>query len=406
MSKLPLDQAIKRFQANDERMDVFANGTDTQSYQASSGSLVPSVRKFLKDKDDEINAAADSILSGAEDARDAAQASAQSASDDADAVAAQVGALAAPTGAGTVGTTPAGGLAATNVQSALNELDTEKATVTSMNLKANIASPTFTGTVGGVTKTMVGLGNVDNTSDADKPVSTATASGLATKEVLSNKDVSNGYAGLDLFKLKMRNVANTITSYLTNSNTASRTYTWPDKSGTIALLDDLAGGSLQRLATITPTASATVDFLTSFDASYDNYLIIFDGIQVNAATDKVLRYRFAVAGVVDSGSNYFGSLFGTATSSSDTSAIASVIFNNASAAGSGKLEVFNANDAIRLKTGTSFYMQKLSSGSYNTNQYYSAYIAANAISGIRFYWQTGENFLPQGTIRIYGYKNS
>lgn len=36
-------------------------------------------------------------------------------------------------------------------------------------------SPTFTGTVSGITKSMVGLGNADNTSDANKPVSTAQA---------------------------------------------------------------------------------------------------------------------------------------------------------------------------------------------------------------------------------------
>lgn len=39
---------------------------------------------------------------------------------------------------------------------------------TALNLKANLASPTFTGTVTGVTKAMVGLGNVDNTADANK----------------------------------------------------------------------------------------------------------------------------------------------------------------------------------------------------------------------------------------------
>lgn len=33
---------------------------------------------------------------------------------------------------------------------------------------AKLASPTFTGTVSGITKTMVGLGNVDNTSDVEK----------------------------------------------------------------------------------------------------------------------------------------------------------------------------------------------------------------------------------------------
>jgi hypothetical protein len=43
----------------------------------------------------------------------------------------------------------------------------------SLATKAPLADPTFTGTVSGVTKTHVGLGNVDNTSDADKPVSTA-----------------------------------------------------------------------------------------------------------------------------------------------------------------------------------------------------------------------------------------
>lgn len=46
--------------------------------------------------------------------------------------------------------------------------------------KAPLASPTFTGTVGGITKAMVGLGSVDNTPDASKPVSTAQAAAIAT----------------------------------------------------------------------------------------------------------------------------------------------------------------------------------------------------------------------------------
>ena len=47
--------------------------------------------------------------------------------------------------------------------------------------KAPIANPTFTGAVNGITKSMVGLSNVDNTSDANKPISTAQAAGLAPK---------------------------------------------------------------------------------------------------------------------------------------------------------------------------------------------------------------------------------
>ena len=54
-----------------------------------------------------------------------------------------------------------------------------------INLKANIASPTFTGTVSGITASMVGLGNVTNTSDANKPVSTAQQTALDLKANLS-----------------------------------------------------------------------------------------------------------------------------------------------------------------------------------------------------------------------------
>jgi hypothetical protein len=52
--------------------------------------------------------------------------------------------------------------------------------------KANIANPTFTGTVGGLTKGMVGLGNVDNTADANKPVSTAMQTALNNKAPLDS----------------------------------------------------------------------------------------------------------------------------------------------------------------------------------------------------------------------------
>ena len=48
-----------------------------------------------------------------------------------------------------------------------------------------------------VTKAQVGLGNVDNTSDNSKPVSTATQTALDTKQDTSEKGVANWYAGLD-----------------------------------------------------------------------------------------------------------------------------------------------------------------------------------------------------------------
>jgi hypothetical protein len=60
---------------------------------------------------------------------------------------------------------------------------------TNLGLKAPINDPVFTGTVGGITKSMVGLENVDNTTDANKPVSTATQTALDLKLNLTEPSV-------------------------------------------------------------------------------------------------------------------------------------------------------------------------------------------------------------------------
>lgn len=59
---------------------------------------------------------------------------------------------------------------------------------------ATTASPTFTGTVSGVTKTMVGLGNVDNTSDANKPVSSAQQTALDLKSPINNASFTGTFS--------------------------------------------------------------------------------------------------------------------------------------------------------------------------------------------------------------------
>lgn len=53
---------------------------------------------------------------------------------------------------------------------------------TALDAKAPLASPAFTGTPTGITKTHVGLGNADNTADTDKPVSTAQQTALNLKQ--------------------------------------------------------------------------------------------------------------------------------------------------------------------------------------------------------------------------------
>ena len=96
-----------------------------------------------------------------------------------------------------------------------------------------------------------------------------TAAVLAELQETSAKDTSGGYAGLTLFKLNLRNAADTITSWFTTAATVARTWTLPDKDGTVAMLSDiptgitpeevgftLAGGTTSK--TLTVTADVTL----------------------------------------------------------------------------------------------------------------------------------------------------
>jgi hypothetical protein len=72
---------------------------------------------------------------------------------------------------------------------AINDDASYAATITTaLGNKAPIASPTFTGTVGGITKDMVGLSNVDNTSDNTKALITYIPVSSATRTISSATD--------------------------------------------------------------------------------------------------------------------------------------------------------------------------------------------------------------------------
>jgi hypothetical protein len=57
---------------------------------------------------------------------------------------------------------------------------------------------------------------------------------------LNSKDASGGVPGLTQFKLNLKNAAGTITSWFTTAATAARTWTMPNKDGTVAVLADFA----------------------------------------------------------------------------------------------------------------------------------------------------------------------
>jgi len=88
-------------------------------------------------------------------------------------------------------------------------LVTESAQATALAVKAPINNPTFTGTVSGVTKSMVGLGSVDNTADSAKPVSTAQQTALDLKAPLASPTFTGTVSGVTKSHVGLGNVDNT-----------------------------------------------------------------------------------------------------------------------------------------------------------------------------------------------------
>lgn len=173
-------------------------------------------------------------------------------------------------------------------------------------------------------------------------------------------------------------------------------------SGDIAI----GSGALTLLATLTPTAAANVDFLTTFSSTYDNYLIIGEGIKAVGASDA-LRYRFAVGGAVDTAANYHEINTGATSSSAATS---SRIANDLYATGLGSnfdATVINANGTTSIKTvNRSSTSHGFNASTYNNWGGHDAYIGSSAISGMRLFWNSGGNFVAGGKIRVYGYANT
>ena len=142
-------------------------------------------------------------------------------------------------------------------------------TVPGLVLKAPIESPTFTGTVGGISKTMVGLANVDNTADAAKPVSTAAQSALDLKENASNKSDAALGTSTTLYPTQ-----NAVKTYV-DAQVASATIVDADATtkGKIQLTGDLAGSASSpsvvklRGTPISSVAPATAGHVLTYDVS-------------------------------------------------------------------------------------------------------------------------------------------
>jgi len=105
-----------------------------------------------------------------------------------------------------------------------------------------------------------------------------------TTQVTAKKDTSGGFVGLTLFKINFKNALNTVTSFFTNSNTTERTYTFPNKSGTVAMLDDITSpdvaGAINAAAEKTTLADSDRIPLTDSAASFALKWLSFANLKV------------------------------------------------------------------------------------------------------------------------------
>ena len=192
---------------------------------------------------------------------------------------------------------------------------TKLSSSTAASTYAPLASPTFTGTVSGITKSMVGLENVDNTTDALKPISQATQTALDAKLAIST--ASTTYApkasptftgtvdfsgatvtGISALPTQLNNAGKYLTTDGTSSswatlnlaayapiNNASFTGTFSVPSGTITS-SMIADGTIVNLdiaadAAILKTKIAGTAVTLADTASVTNSMLVNPSITIN-----------------------------------------------------------------------------------------------------------------------------
>lgn len=162
---------------------------------------------------------------------------------------------------------------------------------------------------------------------------------------------------------------------------------------------------LVLLATVTPTAAVNVDFLNTFSSTYDNYLILGDGITF--AADEGLNVQVAVAGAAVTSGHFYGA------SSSTTDATSFQLPSGADIRSAGRganfaMTVCNVNDATRVKSfsWTIEHQSQTTPETYSFAQTQGVYKGASVVTGLRFRSTFGGNFAATGKIRVYGYANT
>ncbi|OGC00152.1 hypothetical protein A2V82_16585 [candidate division KSB1 bacterium RBG_16_48_16] len=117
------------------------------------------------------------------------------------------------------------------------------------------------------------IANVDTPGQTAGNWNTLNANVAYVPEDQASKDASGGYAGLTALKLNLKNVLGTIINFFSTSSTAARTWTMPDKDGTVAMTSDITGANGYVFQTGGITLNGQIGVTVTHNKGDTSYLV-------------------------------------------------------------------------------------------------------------------------------------
>ena len=188
-------------------------------------------------------------------------------------------------------------------------------------------------------------------------------------------------------------------------------------SAITSLPSGISGGALNLISTQTASASATIDFTSGIDSTYDSY--IFKFYNIHPATDIV---NFSFQASTDGGSSYGITMTTTAfiaynnesgspsaliynsgqdlAQSTSFQSLVDNIGNGADECCSGSLTLFNPSSTTYVKHFLS-RINEYNAGDFSREDYVAGYFnTTSAINAIQFKFASGN--IDDGIIKMYG----
>lgn len=172
---------------------------------------------------------------------------------------------------------------------------------TQLDAKAPTESPTFTGTVSGVTAAMVGLGDVDNTADLDKPISTATQTALDGKANLSGATFTGDVEAIDLVVTGNLIVQGTTTTIHASDLSVKDNMIYLNQAG-VSTITDADGDGTNVIYTTSESHGYDVgDYVTVANTTPSSFNVDSGGVEILAVTANTFTIASTVTDTYVSG---------------------------------------------------------------------------------------------------------